>query len=249
MKLQLRILAIALVQQQTTLAFAPFPSTASRNHQQRTLTSTLPRRLQPSLLATNNKESNQDAVNNYSDKDNKPTWKMFFDLQCPYSRKLWGKVPALKEHFGQDFEISLHTTALAFHRQSFPAQTAAFVIGKYKGSEIREQYQNALYDNFDKYSDDATETMTKTDLNGVFADIAQPFFDETFSRDVFLEKIRDRKEVIMPTWFEHKEALVFGVFKAPQHVIEGHLVPDTESSWEIADYEEALKKLREEGVL
>ena len=92
--------------------------------------------------------------------------------------------------------------------------------------------------------------MTKKDLNHVFADIAQDFFDDkSFTREVFLEKINDRQEIIMPTWFEHKEALAFGVFKAPQHVIQGHLVPDTESSWEINDYEKALQKLREENIL
>jgi len=165
---------------------------------------------------------------------------MFFDLQCPFSRKLWAKVPELRDRFGNDYDISLHTTSLAFHRQSFPAQTAAYLIGMERGQEARERFQSALYANMERYVDAEADSMTKSQLYEVFADIAQ---QEGLLVDDFLEKLADREKVIMPTWREHKEALKLGVFKAPQHVINGKLLPDTESSWEIEDYERALSGL------
>ena len=172
-----------------------------------------------------------------------------FDLQCPYSRTLWGKVPELRQRFGHDYSISLHTTSLAFHRQAFSAQTAAYLIGTKLGPAVRERYQTALYDNMERYVDAVADEMTRSMLHQVLADIAkeQGMLDTdehgSLTEQVFLEQMMDRENVIMPAWREHKEALQLGVFRAPQHVVDGKLVPDTESSWEIQDYERALDSL------
>jgi hypothetical protein len=163
---------------------------------------------------------------------------------------MFGKINLLKERFGDEYKISTHITSLAFHRQSFPAHVAAFLIGKELGEDARNRFHDALYDNFEKYSDEAAETMTKADLDNVFADVAEKegLFDTSFTRGYFLQNLRDRKEVIMPTWFEHKNALSYGVFKAPQHVINGRLLPDTDSEWGLPEFEAALAKLNESSA-
>ena len=170
---------------------------------------------------------------------------MFFDLQCPYSRRLWRKVPELKFKYGSSYKITTHITSLAFHRQSFPAHCAAYLIGIEKGSDARLRFENACFAKMDRYDDDAAEKLTKTELDEVFATIAEEeglFDNDAFTKAMFLASLSDRMRVIMPTWFEHKEALAIGVFKTPQHVLDGKLIPDTDSSWDVDEYEAVLLK-------
>lgn len=100
----------------------------------------------------------------------------------------------------------------------------------------------------DRYgSDDAKVNMTTTDVYNVLATIAQEegmFNDSTttsFTREYFLTNIGNRDTVGMPTWFEHKKALAVGVFKAPQHVINGKLLVASDSTWNVSQYETALQ--------
>lgn len=96
----------------------------------------------------------------------------------------------------------------------------------------------------DRYVDDVADKLTKMDLDEVLATIAEGegLFDDAFTKAMFLASLSDRMRVIMPTWFEHKEALAIGVFKAPQHVLNGKLIPDTDSAWDIDEYEVVLQK-------
>lgn len=96
----------------------------------------------------------------------------------------------------------------------------------------------------DRYVDEVAEKLTKAELDDVFATIAaeEGLFDDTFTKAMFLASLSDRMRVIMPTWFEHKEALAIGVFKAPQHVLDGKLIVDTDSAWDVDEYEAVLLK-------
>ena len=192
------------------------------------------------------KERSADMASNKSDE--LPHWQMFFDLQCPYSKKLWNKVPALKAKYGSEYRITTHITSLAFHRQSFAVHCAAYLIGIEKGGDARHAFESACYANMDRYVDEAVEKMTKGDLEQVIATIAHEakLLDDKggLTKEKFLAYLRDRMRVIMPTWFEHKEALALGVFKAPQHVLNGKLIPETDSSWGVDDFEPVLLKNR-----
>jgi hypothetical protein len=172
-------------------------------------------------------------------------WKIFFDLQCPFSKRLRQLLPAIKARYGpMGFKITTHIISLAFHRQSFPAHCVAYLVGIEKGNDCRLRFEEACYDNLDLYVDEAVTSMTKAEVNEVFASIAEKagVFDDTFSKEMFVQSLQDHNRVIMPTWFEHKQALMLGVFKAPQHVLNGVLIPDTDSSWSVDDYEPVLKK-------
>ena len=46
-----------------------------------------------------------------------------------------------------------------------------------------------------------------------------------------------------PAYAEHKIALGYGVYGTPKHVIDGKLVPDTESAWGAADWAGKLGSL------
>ena len=91
-------------------------------------------------------------------------------------------------------------------------------------------------------------------------------YDDAFTKEAFLADLHDWESAVKPAYAEHKIALGFGVtcrcrnqrrveswrrrgrshaqvYGTPKHVIDGKLVPDTESAWGAADWAEKLKSL------
>ena len=64
-----------------------------------------------------------------------------------------------------------------------------------------------------------------------------------FTKEAFLADLHDWESAVKPAYTEHKIALGYGVYGTPKHVIDGKLVPDTESAWGAADWAEKLKSL------
>ena len=177
----------------------------------------------------------------------KISWKIFFDLQCPYAKRCWGNLPAIRARFEKEYDITTHLTSLAFHPQAFPAQSAATLIGTKLGPAARDRFMDACYTHQDRYTNDGLGDARKSDVDAVFADIAQQagLFDETkeLTREIFLANLHDWDTVVMVANKEHKMALGYGVFGTPKHVIDEKLVPDTESAWGPDEWETKLKSL------
>mgnify|MGYP005848121883 CR=1 FL=1 len=185
-----------------------------------------------------------DSNNNNNGK--KGNWEVFWDLECPFARKHWEQFPALRETFQDQFDFSIHLTSLAFHPRAWIGQCAAFLIRRERGEPAWLDFINACYTEQDLYKDDLLgKDPRPSEVAAVFADIASRanIFSDTFTRDYFLEHVMDWKEIIKPTYQEHKYALEKGVFGTPKHVINGELVPDTESSWGVVEWQEKLKSM------
>uniref|UniRef100_A0A7S3PMV2 Thioredoxin-like fold domain-containing protein n=1 Tax=Aplanochytrium stocchinoi TaxID=215587 RepID=A0A7S3PMV2_9STRA len=104
---------------------------------------------------------------------NRKSWKMFFDLQCPYSKKCWLNLPGIRKRFEDEFDISVHLTSLAFHPQAFTAQCAANLIGGMIGKEARERFQDTCFEQQENYMNAALGDARKSDVDAVFASIAE----------------------------------------------------------------------------
>eukprot|EP00541_Cyclophora_tenuis_P018971 CAMPEP_0116572276 /NCGR_PEP_ID=MMETSP0397-20121206/18078_1 /TAXON_ID=216820 /ORGANISM="Cyclophora tenuis, Strain ECT3854" /LENGTH=173 /DNA_ID=CAMNT_0004100571 /DNA_START=827 /DNA_END=1345 /DNA_ORIENTATION=+ len=163
----------------------------------------------------------------------KKSWKIFFDLQCPYSKKCWEHLPSIKERFKEEYEITTHVTSLAFHAQAFPAQCAATLIGTQLGADARQKFEDMCFENQDSYMNAALGDCRKSDVSAVFADIADKagLLGEKLNRQQFIADIESWEKAVKPAYAEHKVALAFGVYGTPKHVINEKLVADTESSW------------------
>jgi protein-disulfide isomerase len=174
----------------------------------------------------------------------KPTWQVFWDLQCPYSRISWEKLPDIQNHFGKDFSFEIKLTSLVFHPQSFVGHGAACLIEKCKGSEDRLKFINACFQNQEKFLKSAVGDARPSEVDAVFASIANDaaIFDETFTEEYFLAHIRDWDEAQKPAYTEHKEALKLQIYGTPKHVIgDKGLISNSESSWGVTEFIDVLK--------
>jgi hypothetical protein len=47
----------------------------------------------------------------------KKTWRIFWDPQCPYSKKMWKSLSGIKERHDSDYNFVIYLTSLVFHPQ------------------------------------------------------------------------------------------------------------------------------------
>ena len=87
--------------------------------------------------------------------------------------------------------------------------------------------------------------LSVIEVDAVFANIAEKsgVLDAEFTKEAFLSSLHDWESSVKPAYAEHKIALGYGVYGTPKHVIDGELVPDTESAWGAAEWAEKLKSL------
>ena len=176
----------------------------------------------------------------------KKSWKIFWDLQCPYSKKNWNNFQAIKSKFESDYDISIQLTSLAFHPQAFTAQCGASLIESHKGRDAALKYVDTCFENQDSYMNAALGDAKKSDIDKVFASIAEEagvLDDANFTKEIFLKELHDWEKAVKPAYTEHKIALGYGVYGTPKHVIEENLVADTESAWSAEEWAEKLKTL------
>ena len=175
----------------------------------------------------------------------KRSWKIFLDLQCPFSKKMWQNLPSIKERFVDEFEFEIYITSLAFHPQAFTAQCGASLIESVKGRDVMFKYVDACYENQDAFMNASIGDARKSDIDSVFACIAEKagLFDEQFTKEAFLEDLHSWEKAVKPAYTEHKIALNYNAYGAPKNVIDEKLVVESESAWDADDWAEKLKTL------
>ncbi|KAL3945167.1 MAG: hypothetical protein SGBAC_000770 [Bacillariaceae sp.] len=175
----------------------------------------------------------------------KKSWKIFWDLQCPYSKKNWEKMATIKGAHSDKYDFSIHLTSLAFHPQAFTAQCGASLIGSYKGRDAVMKYIDTCFENQDSFMNAAIGDARKSEIKAVFASIAEKagVLDDSFTKEIFLSELDNWEKAVKPAYTEHKTAMDHGVYGTPKHVIDEKLVPDTESAWGADEWTEKLNSL------
>ena len=187
----------------------------------------------------------------------KKSWKVFWDLQCPYSKKNWEQYDALKAKFGDEYDFSIHLTSLLIHDQAFLAQCAANLVATEHGhaSDTNEnggghdaklKFINEAFKQQNKFMSDSLGDAKKSEIIEVFANIAEDakLFTDTFTKDTFRTDINDWTKAVLPAWNEHKVAVGYNVMGTPKTVIDEKLVENTESAWGPTEWETKLQELK-----
>jgi len=117
----------------------------------------------------------------------KISWDVFWDLECPFARKNWEQLPALREAFDSRFDFTIHLTSLAFHPSGWIGQCAAFLIRRELDHTAWLAFVDAFYEHQHLYKDDLKDPR-RSEVVTVFADIAQGagLFTEAFTREYFV---------------------------------------------------------------
>lgn len=186
----------------------------------------------------------------------KKSWKIFWDLQCPYSKKNWEQFPKIKERFEAEYDFSIHGVSLLFHPQAFTAQCAAVLIGAKKGEEARRKFTDASFEQQAMFMNSAVGDARKSEVDAIFAGIAEQAglldaegtdatTDTTIlTKSDFLVKLHDWEAAVFPAWKENKEAMALGVNRTPMSVIDGVIVTDSDSEWGPDQWAVALESLK-----
>merc|ERR1740115_101402 len=84
-----------------------------------------------------------------------------------------------------------------------------------------------------------------SEIDEVFAKIAEKagVFDESFTKEKFLQDLHNWEMAVNPAYTEHKIALGYGVFGAPKSVIDEQLIVGTESSWGPSEWTREINRL------
>jgi hypothetical protein len=184
----------------------------------------------------------------------KGVWKVFWDLQCPYSKKSWERLDEIRQRFSDRYDFDVHITSLLFHRQAFAAHGAASLVNTAKGPDAKRRFVDACFRNQDRYLDAAVGDSPPSKVDAIFASIAKEaeVLDDdqgvdnneaTFTEAYFLSHLRDWKEAVFPAWTEHKIALGYQVYGTAKFVINDKLVEGTESGWGPDEWEKKLQSL------
>jgi protein-disulfide isomerase len=64
----------------------------------------------------------------------KNSGKIFWDLQCPYSKENWEQLPEIKAAFVDEYDFPIHLTSLLVHPQAFTAQCTTNWVAGTKGT-------------------------------------------------------------------------------------------------------------------
>lgn len=157
----------------------------------------------------------------------KKTWKVFWDLQCPYSKKNHELFSSITERFGSEYDFTVYLTSLAFHPQAFTAQCGASLVETYKGREDTFKYVDACFENQESYMNATLGDARRSEIDAVFADVAEKagIFDDSFTKQMFVSELHNWEKAIKPAYTEHKIALGYGVYGTPKQVIDDKLAP------------------------
>merc|ERR1719510_1590443 len=92
------------------------------------------------------------------------------DLLCPDSAAVWPTMMELKSHYGNSLNLKVHNFILPYHRQSFEAATATFILSEMKAD--MKQWFTAIFKDQALLWNDVTANMTQVDVRSKIAQIA-----------------------------------------------------------------------------
>lgn len=166
---------------------------------------------------------------------------MFFDLECPFSKKGWQTILQVIEAYeSQQIYLILQPMTLGNHRQSWDATKAAIAIAENNTNKFID-FVNYLFDHQAEYANEAFKDKTQTDWHHLLADYA---IDATqwSERDKFIEFFNSQKiynQARIPARF----AALHGVWSTPTFFINGAEVTDLSSQSSLQDWQKKIDSL------
>ncbi|NEP20185.1 MAG: thioredoxin domain-containing protein [Leptolyngbya sp. SIO4C1] len=169
------------------------------------------------------------------------TVEMFFDLECPFSKKGWQTLMQVMQAYApEQVYFILQPMTLSNHRQSWDATKAAIAVAGDCADRFVE-FVSYVFEHQSDFANEAFKDKTQTDLHRLLASYA---VDATEWEDKakFAEQLNSEavyKQARIPARF----ATMRGVWSTPTFFLNGAEATDLSSKSSVKDWQEAIDAL------
>ncbi|MEL6911939.1 MAG: thioredoxin domain-containing protein [Cyanobacteria bacterium J06598_4] len=166
---------------------------------------------------------------------------MFFDLECPFSKKGWQNIMQVVSAYSPDqISLVLQPMTLGNHRQSWDATKAAIAVAGDDADKF-VSFVNFILDRQTEFANEASKDTTQTEWQQTLADYA---LDSTEMSDKaeFLQLLNS-KEVYAKARIPARFATIRGVWSTPTFFINGAEASNLSSKSSLADWQSQIDSL------
>ena len=166
---------------------------------------------------------------------------MFFDLECPFSKKGWQTILQVVEAYSpEQLYLILLPMTLGNHRQSWDATRAAIAVAG-DDSEKFVSFVSYILDRQAEFANEASKDRTQTQWQEMLAGYA---IDATAwsNKDKFIELLNS-KDVYSQARIPARFAAQRGVWSTPTYFINGAEATDLSSQSSLADWQRQIDSL------
>ncbi|MEL6501864.1 MAG: thioredoxin domain-containing protein [Cyanobacteria bacterium J06623_1] len=166
---------------------------------------------------------------------------MFFDLECPFSKKGWQNIMQVVSAYSPDqISLVLQPMTLGNHRQSWDATKAAIAVAGDDADKF-VSFVNYILDRQTEFANEASKDTTQTEWQQTLADYALEA-TEMSDKAEFLQLLNS-KEVYAKARIPARFATIRGVWSTPTFFINGAEASNLSSKSSLADWQSQIDSL------
>ena len=166
---------------------------------------------------------------------------MFFDLECPFSKRGWGNVQqVMAAYSAEQVYWIFQPMTLGNHRQSWDATKAAIALAD-NSAEKFVDVVSYIFTRQEEFANEAWKDKTQTEFHELLAEFAIAATDAT-DKTAFLEKLNS-KAVYAAARIPARFATINGVWSTPTFFINGAEATDLSSGSSLADWKRVIDSL------
>ena len=162
------------------------------------------------------------------------------DLLCPDCKASFPTMLQVAERYGDDtLRLNTHSFPLPYHRNAYLAATGSqAVVNENEDDMVFYTWAQGMFDNQEKFLNDATEDMTVDEIISMYGDVAE---DSGLKKKVITTGLKS-KEVDGQTRVSWKYGCSRGVASTPTFFINGVTV-NASPSWTVKDWSQLIDSI------
>ncbi|MEL7351440.1 MAG: thioredoxin domain-containing protein [Cyanobacteria bacterium P01_A01_bin.116] len=166
---------------------------------------------------------------------------IFFDLECPFSRRGWQKVMAVRDAYTPaQVRWVFHMMTLGNHRQSWDATKAVIAVAGDDAQKFVE-FVSVVFSRQPEFANEAWKDKTQTEFHALLAEFALSATDIT-DKASFIEQLNS-EEVYAAARIPARFATVRGVWSTPTVFINGAEATMISSGSSLSDWQAVIDPL------
>ena len=166
---------------------------------------------------------------------------MFFDLECPFSKKGWQTILKLRDVYNSEkLYLIMQPMTLGNHRQSWDATRAAIAVAGDNTNKFVD-FVSYLFARQAEFANEASKDTTQTQWQNTLADYALDA-TEWSDKEQFIQLLNS-KEIYNQARIPARWAAVRSVWSTPTYFINGAEVTDLSSQSSLEDWQAKIDSL------